>query len=128
MSKSTYYIPIIWFLLFFVVSNDLSLLENVFECFSYWRGIVPTDCARRNPLKKWKCYFGEHVYKTDSASPKHGKISLNPPPLYICSKKIRGGIASWWEQQDRARDHNNSLPKVMEPLYLKLFPHGPHSF
>ena len=115
------------------------------ECFSYWRGIVPTDCARRNPLKKWKCYFGEHVYKTDSASPKHGKFSLNPLPLYICRKKIRGSIARifssflvlrqnykgterWWEQQDQARDHNDSLPKVMEPLYLKLFPHGPHSF
>lgn len=41
---------------------------------NYWRGIVPTDCARRNPLKKWKCYFGEHVYKTDSASPKHAPL------------------------------------------------------
>lgn len=26
------------------------------------------------------------------------------------------GTESWWEQQDRARDHNDSLPKVTEPV------------
>ncbi|PFX31169.1 palmitoleoyl-protein carboxylesterase notum1a-like isoform X1 [Stylophora pistillata] len=41
---------------------------------TYWRGVVPDDCARRNPQKKWKCFFGEHVYRTDDKSPKHSPL------------------------------------------------------
>lgn len=41
---------------------------------AYWRGVVPDDCARRNPNEKWKCYFGEHVYSSDIQSPKHSPL------------------------------------------------------
>lgn len=41
---------------------------------AYWRGIVPEDCARRHPDEKWKCYFGEYVFGTDSQSPKHSPL------------------------------------------------------
>lgn len=50
--------------------------QAIEQGMAYWRGIVPDDCARRNPTKKWKCYFGEHVYRTDSKSPK-------PTPLFV---------------------------------------------
>lgn len=40
----------------------------------FWDGIVPEDCARRYPSEKWKCYFGEYVYKTDDKSPKHSPL------------------------------------------------------
>lgn len=46
---------------------------HILLSFSYWNGVVPEDCARRNPTEKWKCYFGEHVYRTDSNSPKHSE-------------------------------------------------------
>lgn len=49
--------------------------ENVTKmAIAYWRGVVPDDCARRNPQKKWKCFFGEQVYRTDDKSPKHSPL------------------------------------------------------
>ena len=60
-------------------SNDIymcviAMQQRCFKLpFSYWRGIVPEDCARRHPDEKWKCYFGEYVFGTDSQSPKHSK-------------------------------------------------------
>lgn len=48
--------------------------NQIQQGMAYWRGVVPEDCARRNPTRKWKCYFAENVYRTDSKSPKHSPL------------------------------------------------------
>lgn len=54
--------------------NNWAPSQAIKEGMAYWNGVVPEDCARRNPTEKWKCYFGEHVYRTDSNSPKHSPL------------------------------------------------------
>ena len=65
-------------------SFDIFFFESLkslpFLNFSYWNGVVPDDCARRNPTEKWKCYFGEHVYRTDSKSPKPSEYNFKFGP------------------------------------------------
>ncbi|KAL9969046.1 hypothetical protein ACROYT_G021210 [Oculina patagonica] len=81
---------------------------------AYWRGVVPDDCARRNPAEKWRCYFAENVYRTDSKSPQHS-------PLFVFQWLYDQAQIAWAvSQMPEKQNDNNYISSIAFSLGEQL--------